>query len=264
MKKVRMVTKSFSNAKNLIYEKKTLTNNVSLHFHNFYELELIIEGSGFTCLNAKRFNYKKGSIIFLTPKDFHNYEIQESTTFINVQFTFDVISKPLLFNNSFAYLEGDLYDKTVKTLELLGDMNTNLKTENACAGKLLQAVFSLVTPCFKSQETDVIIPADIKMVMAYVNAHFKENPSLEKVASLVFFNKRYFCNLFKKFTGKTYIQYLREVKLNYALNLLKRTNLSITAVALESGYTTISHFNREFYAYYQKTPSQAKKQCGNT
>ena len=102
------------------------------------------------------------------------------------------------------------------------------------------------------------------MVMAYVNAHFKENPSLEKVASLVFFNKRYFCKLFKKFTGKTYIQYLREVKLNYALNLLKRTNLSITAVALESGYTTISHFNREFYAYYQKTPSQAKKQCGNT
>jgi AraC-like DNA-binding protein len=79
----------------------------------------------------------------------------------------------------------------------------------------------------------------------------------------VFFNKRYFCKLFKKYTGKTYKQYLREVKLNYALNLLKRTNLKITVVAIESGYSTVSHFNREFYAYYKKTPTQEKKQSGN-
>ena len=93
MKNVRNITKNFNNSKNLIYEKKTLSNNVSLHFHNFYELEFIVEGGGVTYFNGKSYEIKKGMVIFLTPKDFHSYELTKNTTFINVQFTFDAISK---------------------------------------------------------------------------------------------------------------------------------------------------------------------------
>ena len=50
----------------------------------------------------------------------------KNTTFINVQFTFDAISKPLFFTKPITYLEGNVYEKTAKTLQLLGEMDMNI------------------------------------------------------------------------------------------------------------------------------------------
>jgi AraC-like DNA-binding protein len=260
MEKIRTITKEFNKVKNLLYERKVLKEPIDLHFHNFYEIELITSGSGCTYLNGKTFELKKGTIILLTPKDFHSYEINEDIFLINVQFTYDAILETLPYiGEPIAYLNEDEYLKVISTVELLGKMDTKIQAERSCAEKLLQAMLSLITPCFSRENATANTSSFIEKATAYIHARFKENPSLEEVASEVYFNKRYFCTVFRKVTGKTYKEYLREVKLKHALNLLQHTNLSVTAVAMESGYLSISHFNREFFAYYKNTPTHVRK-----
>lgn len=259
MTKIRTINKSFTKTNNLIYEKKTLSNPVSLHFHNFYELEVVTNGEGYTYLNDVKYEIKKGAVILLTPKDFHNYFFNSQTTFINVQFTHEAISNlSLQIDTPISFLTSDKYDKVIKALELIGEVNFLEENEGVFAQKILQGVLSLITSNKNGKNNKTDLPVAVEKAIAYIEAKFKYNPSLEEVANAVYFNKRYFCLLFKKHVGKTYKQYLREVKLNHALNLLKYSKLSVTFVALESGYPSISHFNREFIKFYKTTPSKIR------
>ena len=260
IEKVRVIHKKFNENKSIIYEKKELDFPVSLHFHDFYELELFLSGEGETCLNGNTFELKKGAVMLLSSKDFHDFKITSKATVINVQFNFNEINETLLpfTNEPIAYLEGDDYEKILDALLLIGKLNTKVNSQKICAEKILQGVLALITPYFKNVQKSEVRSSIIETAIAYIHAHFKENPSLETVAKSVYFDKRYFCSLFKKNVGKTYKQYLREVKLKHALNLLKCSTLPITKVAMESGYLSIPHFNREFYKYYNVTPTSVK------
>ena len=77
--------------------------------------------------------------------------------------------------------------------------------------------------------------------------------------ALLSLNERYFCTKFKEYTGKSYKEYLREHKLSYAKRLLRSSTHSVTEIAFECGYTTTSHFNREFKAFYGETPLSMRK-----
>ena len=59
---------------------------------------------------------------------------------------------------------------------------------------------------------------------------------------------------FREYTGKTYKEYLKELKLRYARRLLLVTEMSVTEISAASGYATQSHFNREFKNYYGLSP----------
>ena len=43
-----------------------------MHFHNFYELDIITDGSGVSNLNGKTIKFQKNTAFFLSPKDFHD------------------------------------------------------------------------------------------------------------------------------------------------------------------------------------------------
>ena len=59
--------------------------------------------------------------------------------------------------------------------------------------------------------------------------------------------------------GIGYKDYLRSVKLEYAAGLLRTTDLAVTSVAAQSGYGSISNFNREFKAFFKLSPTQMRK-----
>ena len=59
---------------------------------------------------------------------------------------------------------------------------------------------------------------------------------------------------FKKHTGKTFTQLVTEVRLNFASRQLIETDLSVSEIALASGYNNISHFNHQFSALHHRSP----------
>lgn len=93
-------------------------------------------------------------------------------------------------------------------------------------------------------------------VMEYIDTHYMEDLELDNIAASIGFSKYHFSRLFKQYTGYTFCTYLTRRRLVAAKYLLEQPNLSITEIALQSGFPSISTFNRAFKQMNQCTPSE--------
>ncbi|MBI4978261.1 MAG: helix-turn-helix transcriptional regulator [Spirochaetes bacterium] len=84
--------------------------------------------------------------------------------------------------------------------------------------------------------------------IAYVNRHFRERITLEEIIKRHgTMTKEYFCVLFKRITGKTFVEYLTETRIDYAKKLLSFSTLTVTDICFESGFHDLSNFERTFH-----------------
>lgn len=98
----------------------------------------------------------------------------------------------------------------------------------------------------------------IGLVCKHIHEHFTEKVSLEALASMAHLNKSAFCRFFKKMTGKTAIEYVNDLRIGKACQLILKEK-SIAEVAFESGFNSLTHFHRCFIARKQVSPLEYKK-----
>lgn len=96
-------------------------------------------------------------------------------------------------------------------------------------------------------------------VCTYINTHCTENLTLEGVAKISGFSKYHFTRLFKTYIGTTFYDYLSAKRIRRAETLLSDQELSITDIALSSGFASLSSFNRTFKTMADCTPSEYRK-----
>lgn len=92
----------------------------------------------------------------------------------------------------------------------------------------------------------------------YITAHCTENLTVDELAVLAGFSKFHFIRLFKQFTNVTCYEYLIQKRIELAERLLIEPNLTITQVALQSGFGSLSSFNRVFKVSKNCTPTEYK------
>jgi AraC-like DNA-binding protein len=95
----------------------------------------------------------------------------------------------------------------------------------------------------------------MEQVMHYALDNFTRDISLDEVATLAHLTKEAFCRFFKQHTRKTFIQFLQEVRLNHALQLIKHEKKTVSEAAFASGFNNLSYFNRLFKRTYGHSPS---------
>ena len=93
----------------------------------------------------------------------------------------------------------------------------------------------------------------------YIQQHYRESLRLEDVSSAVGFNATYFSTLFKKETGQNFMDYLTELRISKAKELLCGDTLSIQDVAEMVGYRDLKYFSRLFKKTTGVSPSDYKK-----
>lgn len=93
-------------------------------------------------------------------------------------------------------------------------------------------------------------------ILDYIETHYTEDIELESIAKISGFSKFHFSRLFKQYTDMTFCDYLNYRRLRAAEELLSGPDLSITELALQSGFPSISTFNRIFKQKHGITPSE--------
>lgn len=93
-------------------------------------------------------------------------------------------------------------------------------------------------------------------VLDYIDSHYMEDLSLDDVASSIGFSKYHFTRIFKQYTNSTFYSYLSYRRIKIAEGLLAEVDLSITEIALQSGFSSISTFNRIFKQQKGCTPTE--------
>lgn len=91
-------------------------------------------------------------------------------------------------------------------------------------------------------------------VFKFTLENYQRPIQLEEVAEVVHMNKAAFCRYFKQHTRKTYLNFLNEIRLQKASELLRNSELSIAQIAYEVGFNNLSNFNRTFKLVKGKTP----------
>ena len=96
-------------------------------------------------------------------------------------------------------------------------------------------------------------------IISFVNKNYTRKITLEEIASFSAMNKSAFCRYFKKETGKSFIQFLMEMRIGYACKLLLMNNTSVAEVGVECGFESISHFNQLFKKLKGFTPTDYRR-----
>ena len=96
----------------------------------------------------------------------------------------------------------------------------------------------------------------------YINENFRRDISLDDVSREVDISPYYFSKLFKQETGKNFIEYLTEIRLKNARELLQDSRLSIKEICAQSGYSDPNYFSRIFKKYEGVTPSEFRERLG--
>jgi AraC-like DNA-binding protein len=268
--------------KNSIYTKEIKSDELSdqFHFHNAYEIALIIEGNGRRIVGDNIDNFSNGDLIILGPNIAHasysdkKYHIVESSTKVNalvVYFQPDWIAEYHMNSADFAPLKKLLsqFKRGIKIEGRTHDIVQNLllKLRNADGLKSFTILFQILFEISKSKDYSCLASTrysntydenDIKRindVYKYVMENFTEVISLDSVSSIAYMTPSAFCKYFKNKTNKTFTHFVNEIRINYACELLMNKNLDISQISIQCGFNNFTSFNKNFKHFTKTTPS---------
>jgi len=96
--------------------------------------------------------------------------------------------------------------------------------------------------------------SDINRVCNFIQSDFNHDIKLEDAADLLNMSISNFCHFFKKTTRTTFNSYLNQLRIGHACKLLIETEMPISRICFQSGFNTISNFNRRFLSLKELTP----------
>lgn len=99
----------------------------------------------------------------------------------------------------------------------------------------------------------------LNLAFQYIEEQYQNDISLKDVSSAAGFSEYHFSRIFKEMTGNHFLNYLNERRIKKAIKLLTIHNMSITEIALSSGFNSIATFNRTFKKLKGCTPVEYKK-----
>lgn len=234
------------------------------HGHEFYELELVVDGSAEYTVNKKKYILEKGSLYFVTPADIHKVENTGSPIkLINVQFDENSVAPSFMLSllklgGSCCKLDKSSFSYAEKLfLLLLEECGSNEIHKEICLKNYLENILILFLRnnggnVFETQDETF----DMGRVVIFIHSKFREGISLKETAEFSGFSPAYFSVKFHEYSGISFKEYVDRLRFSYSKNLLKSTNLSVTEVCFSSGFKNVSNFTRRFNERYGISPTR--------
>ena len=103
------------------------------------------------------------------------------------------------------------------------------------------------------------VPA-IVTIEAYIKEHYRNVPLLAEAAKMAGMSREHFCRIFKKSTGHTYMEYVRQVRVQEAMKRLADPLYRISEIASEAGFESLANFNHVFKKMTGQNPTEYRRQ----
>ena len=245
------------------------------HFHPEYELTYILRGQGYRIVGNSHEDFSAGDFVLLGSNLPHTWwgklDDDEPSEAIVIQFSTEFMQPFLALHES----------RQIKTLLENSSKGLRLTASDALIEKImglnqiqgLDSVLTLLAILQEiSQQKATQIASNtyqnvlskkfetrINKVCTHLQIHCCEPIRLKEVADLVCMSESNFCKFFKKATSTTFSDYINDLRINEACNLLLFSDYSISEIAHASGFESLSYFNRVFLKKKQTTPSLFRK-----
>jgi len=249
------------------------------HAHRDIELIYMIKGQLQVKITNNTYHLDKSDFILVNSNDFHSFQTEKDNLFVIFHFNYLELSsllahKNLVFNcNSIDHSHSSDKEFRVVIEELL---SVYMQQHQDSEVESLEKTFKLISLLklnylkstnqleIQSYSTSKGQNERLAEIMEYIQSNYREPLTLEEVAGLHYISVPYLSKFFKKQTGKTFSQYLNEIRLAHAVNELVNSSKPITRIALDNGFPNLAAFNRVFNESYQLKPVEYRKQMSGT
>lgn len=266
-KEIRRLRSEFPQGTSYYIERREVKagKHVLPHWHDYIELELVLSGRGEQIYNRKHHALKRGRISLMSYYDFHELWASEDMVLLKIQCDERILPEEI--RGHMRTRQGDLCCAlTERDTVYIAQLWERLQEENTQNMPLReQMVQNLITTVIITllrnapAESQQDLPSVLQTATAYIHTHFREELCLTQLAKICSVTPNYLGMLFSKWLGVSFSEYLKEIRLRYACNLLRGTDLSVKEIAFASGYRSVEYFLDRFKRKLSCTPTAFRR-----
>lgn len=244
----------------------------SVHYHTFYEVEIIHNGTAKHFLNNTYYDARRGDVFLLRYFDFHAYRDYKTDSLQIYNLFFNGVALPNdvleLFTNTpdnlFGHFEEPEFELLLSDISLLMKEKNRRRIHNEVIHiNMMKTLFNkimltILRKCLKNLDnhTEKNNASYFQKALAFIQCNFREQLTLADISRTVGVTPNYLGQLFIKNLDMTFSAYVKKIRLEYAKNLLRFYDYGIDQISALSGFSTESHFISCFKKAYGITPKQ--------
>jgi len=233
------------------------------HVHSHIEFIYVLEGAVCATISDKTYPLKKGDMAVSMPYEIHSYDYADNSV------TFVLACPPEYLSEYRQLLTGKVFSPpVVKFTDIHKLLTESIVKENFTDDLKKKALlYCTVSEFFNTSElTDTItFEYDVyRKAIVYISENFKENITLEKTALYAGVTPEHLSRVLNSGGKRGFCEILNSMRIYEARNMLERSKLPISEIALDAGFGSIRNFNRIFLRYFGCTPKNIRMQKNNS
>ncbi len=243
------------------------------HFHPEIEFALVRKSGGYRVVGDHVTNLQAGDLVLIgsgLPHVFYHDKDTGAADALIIQFNANFAGDSLFQHPDFQTIQR-LFKRADRGLEIVGVLRDETARQLEMVPSLgpLRRIAKLLEVLDNLAEAEGLVPLcapgyvapidtrdqdRVGRVMQFIHARIRKPINRREVAEVAALSEGAFSRFFRKCTGRTLPAYLNEIRLGRAARLLLETDLRVSDVASECGFTNLSNFNRRFFSWKHMTP----------
>lgn len=245
-----------------------------LHYHSDFEINLVINSSGERIIGDSLQEFGLLDLVMIGPNLPHVWKsnIVEGNHVITIQFSESILNQSIINKRLFKSIK-QLLIESQRGIVFSQNTVLNIKEKiiQLTTMQGFQTVLLFLSILYELSISEKILLATeqynnqniiyasksrrIRKVYEYIEQHYEQPIKLNEIASLANMSESAFCHFFKKKTNCTFIDYLTNLRIAKACQLLTETSNTVTEICYMCGFNNLSNFMRTFKKKKGYTPN---------
>ncbi len=246
------------------------------HWHDHLEFLYIVNGKGIIECNSIPYNVKPGDLVVVNSRELHcGYSLSDFFMY------YCIIVDPVLLQSSNADVFSIKYINPItRNLLIFNNIINDDKEVLECINRILSEydiqkigyelsiksdIYKILVFLMRNHVSNTVDKYDYELrkkelerlrpVLEYIENNYSKQINGLELSKLCNISRYHFCHLFKEMTGKTVTEYINNIRINKAVELLFSTSMNITEISLATGFNDINYFIRIFKKYREMPPT---------
>lgn len=231
---------------------KNDTADTQRHDLDSFLFVAVTAGKGELTINGEEFELTKGNCFLIDCRTPHHYKSVTDDPWEIVWIHFNGATSRQYYENFISqsrnvFRPPSFEDAVDAISKIIGyNEQNNANAEALSSAQIVRLLTIALTTVESEHETDSALTQKMAAVHEYIEHHFSEDITLERLAAEFYISKFYLTREYKKIYGKTIFQHIINCRINYGKRLLRFSDRSVDEIAHLCGFNDQSYFVRQF------------------
>lgn len=263
-----------------IYDHVRLTpdKQIGSHVNDTWELSYVVTGGGIRTIGDQSEPFSAGDLVLIPPGIPHCWSfspdmvdrggmIENMTVIIREEFlervvdAFPVMSSAVVMLREITDAVAFTGDDADVISSLLFEMSSESEEGRAV---LMLRLLKLLSECGQGRVVGRYLKPDLtklrlSKIRIYLSCNFRRRITIDEISDYTGMNRSAFCVFFRRHTGKTFVGYLNELRVEEAARLLASGHSTVTEACFASGFNDLAYFSRTFRRLKGAPPSSFRR-----